>query len=84
MVRTGFGGRRVVAVSAVAFGAMLAASTPAAAQKSLFEETAEAFWAVPHDCADGSTVEATLLVRSTRDFESPDTEDQTPRPGCSS
>jgi hypothetical protein len=43
-----------------------------------FEETAEAFWAVPHQCADGSTVQATLLVRSTRDFESPDTEDADP------
>ena len=29
-------------------------------------------------CADGSTVQATLLVRSTRDFESPDTEDPDP------
>ena len=43
-----------------------------------FEETAQAFWAVPHECADGSTVQATLLVRSTRDFESPDTEDTDP------
>jgi hypothetical protein len=33
---------------------------------------------VPHECADGSTVQATLLVRSTRDFESPDTEDADP------
>ena len=43
-----------------------------------FEETAQAFWAVPHTCADGSTVQATLLVRSTRDFEAPDTEDADP------
>jgi hypothetical protein len=43
-----------------------------------FEETAEAFWAVPHECADGSIVQATLLVRSTRDFEAPDTEDTNP------
>jgi len=43
-----------------------------------FEETAEASWAVPHQCADGSTVQATLLVRSTRDFEAPDTEDANP------
>lgn len=57
----------------------LALSTSASAERSLFfEETAEAFWAVPHACADGSTVEATLLVRSTRDFESPDTEDADP------
>jgi hypothetical protein len=51
----------------------------AGAERSyFFEETAEAFWAVPHECADGSTVQATLLVRSTRDFESPDTEDADP------
>jgi hypothetical protein len=34
--------------------------------------------AVPHECADGSTVQATLLVRSTRDFSSPDTEGPSP------
>ena len=49
-----------------------------AARSYFFEETAEAFWAVPHQCADGSTVQATLLVRTTRDFESPDTEDANP------
>jgi hypothetical protein len=43
-----------------------------------FEETAQAFWTVPHECADGSIVQATLLVRTTRDFESPDTEDADP------
>jgi hypothetical protein len=79
MIRTGFRGRRVLAASAMTVGAMLAASTPAEAQKSrFFEETAEAFWEVPYVCADGSTVPGTLLVRSTRDFESPDTEDQDP------
>jgi len=40
-----------------------------------FEETASAFWVVPHECADGSIVDATLLVQSTRDFESPEKED---------
>ena len=59
----------------------------AGAERSyFFEETAEAFWTVPHTCADGSIVQATLLVRSTRDFESPDTEDAEPTalvvPGC--
>jgi hypothetical protein len=49
-----------------------------AEQFYFFEETAQAFWTVPHTCADGSTVQATLLVRSTRDFESPDTEDANP------
>jgi hypothetical protein len=49
-----------------------------AEQFYFFEETAQAFWAVPHECADGSTVQATLLVRTTRDFEAPDTEDANP------
>ena len=51
----------------------------AGAERSyFFEETAQAFWAVPHACADGSIVQATLLVRSTRDFEAPETEDANP------
>ena len=33
---------------------------------------------MPHECDDGSTVQGTLLVLSTRDFESPDTEDPDP------
>ena len=70
--------RRVGAALAVTT-AVLAFSTSASATRSLFfEETASAFWAVPHECADGSTVQGTLLVLSTRDFESPDTEDQDP------
>ncbi len=70
--------RRIVAVP-VALTAVLAFSTSASAVKSLFfEETASAFWTVPHECADGSNVEGTLLVLSTRDFESPDTEDPEP------
>ncbi len=43
-----------------------------------FEETASAFWEVPHSCADGSTAQATLLVQSTRDFESADRDDPDP------
>jgi hypothetical protein len=51
----------------------------ASADRSLFfEETASAFWAVPHTCADGSIVQGTLLVLSTRDFQAPDTEDPDP------
>ena len=50
----------------------------AAARELFFEETAEAFWAVPHQCADGSTVQGTLLVSSTRDFNAPDTDDPDP------
>ena len=58
---------------------VLTLSTAAAAQRSsFFEETAEAFWAVPHECADGSVAEGTLLVKPTRFFESPDTEDPDP------
>jgi hypothetical protein len=54
-------------------------AAPAHAERELFfEETAGAFWAVSHVCADGSTVEGTLLVQTTRDFGSPDTEDQDP------
>jgi hypothetical protein len=70
--------RWVVAALAV-LTASLAFSASASAERTLFfEETASAFWAVPHECADGTTVEGTLLVRSTRDFESPDTEDPEP------
>jgi hypothetical protein len=75
------GRRRWVAVSLAAVAAVLAispAAVSAADKFRFFEETAEAFWAVPHECADGSTVQATLLVRSTRDFESPETEDPDP------
>jgi hypothetical protein len=74
--------RRWGAVSLAALTAALAFSpSVSVAERSLFfEETAEAFWAVPHACADGSTVQATLLVRSTRDFNAPDTEDPDPTP----
>jgi hypothetical protein len=71
--------RRWVVVTLAALTAGFALATSASAERSLFfEETAEAFWAVPHECADGSIVQGTLLVRSTRDFESPDTEDPDP------
>jgi hypothetical protein len=57
----------------------IAVATPAHAVNELFfEETASSFWAVPHDCADGSVVSATLLVLTTRDFESPETADPDP------
>jgi hypothetical protein len=69
--------RAVVAASAVL--AALAFSTSARADRTLFfEESASAFWAVPHECADGSVVQGTLLVLSTRDFEAPETEDSEP------
>lgn len=73
------GRRRRVIILLGALTALVALSTSASAARELFfEETAEAFWAVPHACADGTTVEATLLVRTTRDFESPETEDTDP------
>lgn len=79
MFKTASARRRSVGVALAALTAVLAFATSALAERSLFfEETASAFWAVPHECADGSTVQGTLLVSSTRDFESPDTEDPDP------
>ena len=70
---------RRLTVVPLALVAVLILSTAAAAQRAtFFEETAEAFWAVPYECADGSIAEGTLLVKPTRDFESPDTEDSEP------
>jgi hypothetical protein len=71
--------RRQAVVALAALTAALAFTTSASADRTLFfEESASAFWAVPHECADGSIVQGTLLVLSTRDFESPDTEDPDP------
>ena len=79
MIRTRSARPRRVVVGLAALAAALALSTPASAERELFfEEQASAFWAVPHGCADGSTVEGTLLVFSTRDFEAPETEDPDP------
>jgi hypothetical protein len=62
----------------VAFVLLVPAAPAHAAPPSFFEETAEAFWSVPHTCADGSVVQGTLLVKPTRDFSAPDTEDLDP------
>ena len=71
--------RRGRVISLGILTALLAIPTSASAQRSLFfEETASAFWAVPFGCADNSVVQGTLLVLTTRDFESPDTEDADP------
>jgi hypothetical protein len=71
--------RRWVVVALSALTAVLAFSTSASAERTLFfEESASAFWTVPHECADGTIVAGTLLVLSTRDFESPDTQDPEP------
>ena len=71
--------RRGLIVSLGILTALLAIPTSASAQRSLFfEETASAFWAVLFECADGSVVQGTLLVETTRDFESPNTEDADP------
>jgi hypothetical protein len=70
--------RRLVVVLA-ALAASMALVAPASAERELFfEEQASAFWAVPFECADGSVVQGTLLVLSTRDFNAPDTEDAEP------
>jgi hypothetical protein len=79
VLKTSSARRRWAVVALAGLTAVLTFSTSASAERSLFfEETAEAFWAVPHECADGSIVQGTLLVRSTRDFEAPDTEDPDP------
>lgn len=71
--------RRLVVVFLSSVSAVLVFWTSASAQQELFfEETAEAFWQVPHKCADGAIVQATLLVRSTRDFDAPDRDDPDP------
>jgi hypothetical protein len=73
--------RRSLVVAMSALLGVLAVSTSASAQAEqtyFFEETARAFWTVPHTCPDGSIVDATLLVESTRDFEAPETEDADP------
>lgn len=76
----GTGSRRRWAVAPVAavFGLLALSTSAVAAPNKFFEETASAFWAVPYECADGTTVQGTLLVLTTRDFESPDTEDPDP------
>jgi hypothetical protein len=61
-----------------AFLLLFSAAPAQAAPPEFFEETAEAFWSVPHVCADGSTVQGTLLVKPTRDFTAPETEDPDP------
>jgi hypothetical protein len=58
--------------------AFFASPSVAAERFRFFEETASAFWAVPHECADETFVQATLLVQSTRDFASPATADPDP------
>lgn len=70
--------RRYLLALAIPAALALPAVAPAHTSEYFFEETAEANWAVPHSCEDGSTVTARLLVRSTRDFEAPETEDDNP------
>jgi len=67
-----------VGVAAGALAATLLTAPAHAFAPAFFEETAEAFWTVPHMCADGSTVQGTLLVKPTRDFEAPETDDADP------
>ncbi|MGH3035596.1 MAG: hypothetical protein ACRDMU_00300 [Gaiellaceae bacterium] len=79
MLKTTSARRRWAVVALVSLLGTLAFTTSASADRTLFfEEQASAFWAVPHECADGTIVQGTLLVLSTRDFEAPDTEDPEP------
>jgi hypothetical protein len=75
--------RRTRAFLALAAAALIPAlatlSAPASAvNDTTFEETASAFWSAPWVCDDGTIVDGTLLVETTRFFESPDTEDANP------
>lgn len=73
--------RSFVAVSLAALLAPVALATSASAQAEIefmFEDTTEADLRVPHRCDDGSFVNARLVVRTNRLYESPDTEDTTP------
>ena len=78
MSTTAFPRRLTVASVAGLAAVVVFPITSSAARDLFFEETAQAFWTVPHECADGSVVDGTLLVQSTRDFESPDREDPDP------
>jgi len=73
--------RGAVIVSVVGLLGSLAFATSASAQAEtsvFFEEQAQANWAVQHECDGGTVIEARLLVESTRDFETPETEDADP------
>src|SRR6187402_2460514 len=72
--------RAVLALAAAALIPALATlSAPASAvNDTTFEETASAFWSAPWECADGTIVDGTLLVETTRFFQSPETEDANP------
>jgi hypothetical protein len=71
--------RSLVVVFLSTLSTVVVISTFASAQQELFfEETAGAFWQLPHKCADGTIAQATLLVQSTRDFDAPDRDDPDP------
>ena len=70
--------RQAVVVLAALVGALTLTTSASAERTLFFEESASAFWAVPFTCADGTVVQGTLLVLSTRDFEAPDAEDPEP------
>ena len=70
--------RRYLLALAIPAALALPAVASASTKEYFFEETAAANWSVPHQCEDGSTVAARLLVQSTRDYEAPETEDDNP------
>ena len=79
MFKTTSARRRSVVVLVGALTALLTLSTSASAvNDTTFEETASAFWSAPWECDDGTIVDGTLLVETTRFFESPETEDPDP------
>ena len=79
MFKTASARRRSVVVLVGALTALVTLPTPASAvNDTTFEETASAFWSAPWECEDGTIVDGTLLVETTRFFESPETEDPNP------
>ena len=79
MFHTALSKRSLVVVFLSTLSTVLAISTFVSAQQELFfEETAGAFWEVPHQCAGGAITQGTLLVQSTRDFNAPDRDDPDP------
>ncbi len=72
------GRRSALLLALIGVLALPAGASAQVEHNNFFEETADANWSVPHQCADGSIVDGRLLVRSTYDFESPDTADADP------
>jgi hypothetical protein len=71
--------RSAAPLAAVVVALTALQATPAQAVRNLFfEQQAQAFWSIPHECADGSVVQGTLLVNPTYDYNAPETVDTNP------